>query len=75
MKKNDLAEIKKANVTSLKERAVKLKNEVSDLYLEKAGGKLKNLKVIQNKRDDLARILTVLRQKEMIEKLEKTDEK
>lgn len=71
MKKNDLAEIKKIDMKSLKERAKKVRSEILSLTLDKNMGKLTNLKVIVFKRRDLAQMETVLRQKQLLEELEK----
>lgn len=70
MKKNDLAEIKKIDEKALKERAKKLEQEIVDLHFDKGMGKMTNPKQIKNKRRDLAQMLTVLKQKQLIEQLE-----
>lgn len=70
MKKNDLVEIKKLEETSLKDRAKLLKGKIADLIMDKNMGKLKNVKVISNSRKDLAQILTILRQKQLLSELE-----
>lgn len=70
MKKNDLAEIKKMEDKALLEKVVKLKSELKGLILDKSMNKLSNLKQIKHKRKDLAQILTVFRQKELINELE-----
>lgn len=70
MKKNDLAEIKKLDIKSLSERAKKAREELMNLRLEKVAKKLTNLRAIKSKGKDLAQILTVLRQKQLLEELE-----
>lgn len=70
MKRNDLAEIKKINVSEIINKVKKLKNELSDLQIDKNMNKLKNVKDIKNKRRDLAQMLTVLQQKQLLAKLE-----
>lgn len=70
MKKNDLAEIKKMDITALLTRAAKARQELASLVIDKSMNKLPNLKSIRAKRKDLARILTVLRQKQLLQKLE-----
>ncbi len=70
MKRNDLAEIKKADAKTLNERVIKLYKEIRTLSLDKNMGKLKDKKEIKNKRHDLAQILTVKRQKDLLETLE-----
>lgn len=69
MKKNDLSEIKKLDIKTLKERSCSIKLEISSLILDKNMNSLKDLKVISKKRRDLAQILTVVRQQELLEVL------
>ena len=70
MKKNELTQIKGLDNKELKEKAKSLKKEMADLTLDKNMKKLKDLKTIGKKRKDLAQILTVLRQKELLTILE-----
>jgi ribosomal protein L29 len=51
-----------------------LRAEIADLVLDKNMNTLKNVKQINHKRRDLAQLLTVLRQKEMISVLESVSE-
>jgi len=69
MKKNELAQIKGLDIKELTEKAKTLKAEISKLTMEKNMKKLKDLKTISKKRKDLAQILTVLRQKQLLEEL------
>ena len=70
MKKNELTQIKGLDNKELKAKAKILKKEMADLTLDKNMKKLKDLKTIGKKRKDLAQILTVLRQKELLTILE-----
>lgn len=70
MKKNDLAEVKKMDIKSLQEKAKKGREELVHLQLDKGMKKLTNLKAVNVKRRDLARVLTVLKQKQVLEQLE-----
>lgn len=63
-------EIKVLDVTALLNKAKALKIEINDLVLDKNINKMKNLKSINNKRKDLARIMTVMAQKQLIALLE-----
>lgn len=74
MKRNDLAEIKKIDASEIKDKVKKFRKEVAGLVLDKNTGKLANLKNIKSKRRDIAQMLTVLRQKELLEKFEKPEE-
>lgn len=63
-------EVKTLDITALVQKAKALKVEIGDLVLDKNMNKLKDLKSISKKKKELARVLTVLDQKEMIRKLE-----
>lgn len=63
-------EIKVLDVAALISRAKVLKVEIADLVLDLNINKLKDKKAISKKKKELARVLTVLTQKEMIGKLE-----
>ncbi len=69
MKKNEFAQIKNLDVKELKDKAKSLKGEIGELTMEKNMKKLKDLKMISKKRKDLAQILTVVRQKQLLEEL------
>lgn len=63
-------EIKVLDIAALVAKVKALKIEINDLILDKNMNKLKDLKSIDKKRKHLARLLTVLNQKEMIENIE-----
>lgn len=73
MKKNDFAEIKKLDLKGLYGKVATLKIELGDLELDKNMKKLKDLKKIFKAKKSLAQILTLINQKEFIEKLEKAN--
>jgi len=70
MKKNELTQIKTLDIKELKEKAKALKIEIGKLTMEKNMKKLKDLKTISKKRKDLAQVLTVIRQKQLLVELE-----
>lgn len=70
MKKNSLIEIKKMDINSLKGKAKTVYNELEDLLLDKSINKITNSKLVRSKKKDLAQVLTILRQKELIKQLE-----
>ena len=72
MKRQQLIQIKGLDLKELKEKAKALKSEIADLVMDKNMKKLKDLKIIRKKRKDLAQVLTVARQKEMLQQLEVT---
>lgn len=71
MKRNDLNNIKGLDVKSLLAKALQLKQEIVDLTLDKHTNKLTDLKVFAKKRKEIAQILTIARQKDLLEKIEK----
>lgn len=75
MKKNEFIQIKSLDKKELKLKIKDLKKEIADLTLDKNMKKLKNLKQINIKKKDLAQVLTVLRQKELLAELEPKVEK
>lgn len=70
MKKQQLNEIKKMDIKTVTEEARKIKKELANLQIEKNIAKLTNLKAFMLKRKDLAQILTVLKQKQLLKELE-----
>lgn len=75
MKKNDLIKIKGLDLKELRGKIKTLKMEIANLVLDKNMKKMKDLKAIFKKRKDLAQILTVIRQKQLLLQLEATNEK
>lgn len=75
MKKNDFAEIKVLDMKALEKKAEDLREELAKLMLDKNMNNLKDLKAISKKKKDLAQIATVMRQKELLEMLQSTEEK
>ncbi len=70
MKKNTLNEIKNMDIKAIVQKLKEAKKELVDLLLDKNMGKLKDLKAVYKKRKDVARMLTVLQQKQSLEELE-----
>jgi len=70
MKKNDLQEMKSLDVKTIFERAKKVRREIDEVIMDKNMGKIKDLKTISKKKKDLAQMMTVLRQKELLAQLE-----
>lgn len=75
MKKNEFVVIKGLDIKELRLKAKAFKKEIADLTMDKNMKKLKDLKSIDKKRKELAQVLTVLNQKELLAKLEKGKEK
>lgn len=71
MKKNEFVIIKGLDIKELRLKSKAFKKEIADLTMDKNMKKLKDLKSIDKKRKELAQVLTVLNQKELLAKLEK----
>ncbi|RJP46914.1 MAG: 50S ribosomal protein L29 [Armatimonadetes bacterium] len=74
MKRNELAEVKKMDLVALDEKAKVLGREIADLTIDKEMNKMSNSKALKNKRRQLAQVLTVRRQKELLQELEKKED-
>lgn len=55
-----IAEIRKQSTAELTAAATSLREEITELKRHLAGGEIQNVRVIREKRKDLARVLTVL---------------
>lgn len=55
-----IAEIRKLSTTELTKETSKLRDEITDLRRSFYNGDTQNVRIIRNKRKDLARMLTVL---------------
>lgn len=55
-----IAEIRKLSTGDLTKESTKLREEITELKRRLHMGEVKNVRVIRNKRKDLARVLTVL---------------
>lgn len=69
MKRNDFLEIKKMDLTALVEKTRQTKSDIANLELDKSLNKLKDVKSISKKRKELAKMLTVLRQKTLLKEM------
>lgn len=72
MKKDQLSQIKGLSITELKKGVKSAKLEIANLIMDKNMKKLKDLKMISKKRKELAKVLTILKQKEILKDLEST---
>lgn len=75
MKKTNLKEIKGLEIKDLRLKVKNAGSELAGLFLEKAqpAKGSKDVKQIFKKRKNIAQMLTILRQKEMLRELESTD--
>ncbi len=56
-----IAEIRKKSASELANESTKLRDEIAELKRHLRAGEVQNVRIIREKRKDLARILTVLR--------------
>lgn len=70
MKKSEFAQVKGLDVKELKNRIKNLRQEITNLVLDKNTNKLKDVKMISKKKKELAQVLTVIGQKELLGELE-----
>lgn len=74
MKKAELTEVKNLNKDELIKKVATLKGQLNDLVMDKNMNKLKDVKSVFKTRKELAVVLTVLRQKQLLEQLESSEE-
>lgn len=70
MKRQEFTQIKGLDMKELREKVRSLRKEIADLMMDKNMNKLKDKKIISKKRKDLAQILTIMRQKQLLSELE-----
>lgn len=70
MKKKEFIQIKGLDIKELRLKVKTLKTEMANLVFDKNMKKLKDLKMISKKKKELAQILTVIKQKELLTQLE-----
>lgn len=75
MKKNDLNQAKGLSIQELLTKIKLLRKEIEDAILDKNMKKLKDLKTVFKKKKDLARMLTIVKQRELLEALETKEQK
>lgn len=65
MKKKELKDLQTKSIAELKELSKKTQDELVKLKMDAQAGKLKNIRLVAQRRRDLAQIKTVLREKEI----------
>jgi ribosomal protein L29 len=69
MKRKDFTDLKTKDTKALKKLVSDKKLEIAKKQMEVFSGKEKNLKLVTNLRREIAKILTLIREKEIVEKL------
>lgn len=67
MKKKEFNTTKEKTVDILKKEVLEIRNKITKTRMNLVMGKEKNLKVVSNLRRDLSQILTIIREKVMME--------
>ncbi|MCK4588688.1 50S ribosomal protein L29 [Candidatus Woesebacteria bacterium] len=68
MKKKDLTDLRNKKINELEKLLSKKRNELINTYAKIKAGQEKNLKKAKNIRRDVAQILTIIREKELLKK-------
>ena len=66
MKRQDLTDTKALDIKSLAGKAKTFNQEIAEMVLQKNMNSLKDSKSINKKRKDLAQVLTIMKQKELL---------
>jgi ribosomal protein L29 len=66
MKRQQIDELHQMTVTQLQAKAAEIRQDLAKAQLEKTVGKLDNPRLVSTLRDDLARVLTIKTQKELV---------
>lgn len=70
MKKNEFIEVKQLAIKDLVAKVLLIKKELASLLIDKHTGKMKDTNVMSKKRKDIAQMLTVVYQKQLLERLQ-----
>lgn len=70
MKRKEFNDLREKNIQELEKIALEKKLEAEKAKMKMLGGKEKNLKVRKNLAKEIAKILTLVREKEIIESLQ-----
>ena len=70
MKKKEFISIKNLSIKELNDKAKAMIKEIADFVMDKNMKKLKDVKVISKRRKEVAQFLTLVKQKELLAKLE-----
>jgi ribosomal protein L29 len=67
MKKSDIEKIRAKKIKQLKKDVLKKKIELMKADMKRRSGQEKNLKKVKKKKREIAQILTIIREKEIME--------
>jgi len=75
MKRKDIEKLHQLSVQELREKLTQAKKELVDLRMSEGKEKIKDIKAMGKKRDEVARVMTILKEKEFLKKVKEEDEK
>jgi ribosomal protein L29 len=67
MKRKEIQKLHQLKISELKEKMAQARKELVNLMMVSGREKTKDVKVVAKKRDEIARIATILREKELLE--------
>lgn len=74
MKKTDIDNLRKMNTSDLSRKEREMRGQLADLVIDRSMSKISDKKAILKKRRERAVVLTILRQKKLLEELEEKRE-
>ncbi len=74
MKKKDLTDLRNKDLDALKKLLTSKKGEAESAKVKMLSGQEKNLKVFKNLKIEVAKIATIMKEKEIVEKMTKKEE-
>jgi ribosomal protein L29 len=75
VKKKDIQKLHQLSAGELQARLVEARKELVDLRMSTGREKTKDVRAIGKKRDEMARIMTILKEKEFLEEVKEPNEK
>ena len=72
MKRREIQKLHQLSLKELKEMLFQVEKELIDLKMTSGREKAKDIRAMAKKRDDLARIKTILKEKQFLEKMEES---
>lgn len=67
MKTSDIKELHQLDVKELDQKATDLREQIDKAQMENVAGKLKNVRLISTLSKDLARVLTIRQEKQLLQ--------
>ncbi len=75
MKTEELKKLREKDTKELEGMVVEKKRELANAYANRKASNESNLKIVKNTKRDIAQILTIIREKEIVQNLKEKEEK